>query len=276
LSSVAAGSAQEIAVVTFRSIAAGNAVFGGRVARALDSSLNNIGVVGRVFVSGKCNMTINSSRRSADETSALQVIPPFESLLRLYSVSRRACATYPLGDTNLDCAFDIADVLFLQQYVLAKASTFSGTPQYANLADAQLRMLDADQNGVANDASKTVAINNADVVFLNRALFQQLRFVAIPTLVAVENPASKCKLTISVQVSQNPSYFVGNGIALAANTFIFFDVRSANASFQSEFDSTFGSSIVAGTSNTPGAYGGLVRATHIWVRRLSSKRFLKY
>ena len=245
LCQVAAGSAQEIAVLTFTTTSGGTAVFSGTIWNTVGTNGSDVGSNNRSIIAGQVSAAVLSSRRRSAMISSVGVTRQRRS---------SSCGgAYPLGDVDLSCQFDIKDVLFAQAYVVASQSGFTGSDAiYASLGATQLGLLDANHDGI---------IDTNDVVLLNRVQFQLLRFVSVPTINPVGSPTSKCQLEIDTWVSQNPSLIVGQDASSVANTLIYFDIRSTSASFQAEFAATFGSSVVSVQgSSSAGLYGGLVAA----------------
>ena len=125
---------------------------------------------------------------------------------------------HPAGDANLDCEFNIADALFVQQFV---ANVALGT-NTVNLDGTQQNFLDADGNG---------AINLIDAVFLSRANFGLVRAL---TEVAISPPSDRyvnnCGFAISIQTASKFSRATDSN-----QTRIFIIVQASSSSLSAQY-----------------------------------------
>ena len=152
------------------------------------------------------------------------------------------------GDTDGNCIFDIRDVKFTLSYLTEQQFNFTrvkGQLMQNSITQQQLQSLDANGDG-------SVTLN--DVNLLLRANLEIVSLFPALKVVPVEDPNSKCLLTISVSASQ-----LGIDPSGANRTKIFFDVSHSDRNFSNSLrDSVFKTGAL--DTAEKGVPGGILRA----------------
>ena len=151
--------------------------------------------------------------------------------------------SFPTGDANADCSFDLLDAYFTLEMI---PQLQLGTGQTSNLLPEQLRAMDADWNGV---------IDQADVRLLADAAVLLYPLISDLTVVPIDAADSDCVMTISATLS---GYF-------NLPSYVYFGIFHRDASFDAQFDSTtLARGTKSATTNLPGgAFGGWVQAEQV-------------
>ena len=216
-----------VADVKFRAMSSGTARVSGTVLMiAADDLLGSvIGLpVPRNIVAGDIEVTTdNNMGRQRRSLSSAPRLHPQSSIKTRKRRSAVACPNPPCvnctngkrepGDTDGNCIFDIRDVKFTLTYMTEQQFSFSrvkGKQIQDSITPQQLQALDANGDG-------SVTLN--DVNLLLRANLQIVSLFPTLTVIPVQDPNSKCLLTISVSASQ-----LGVEPSDANRTTIFFDV----------------------------------------------------
>ena len=156
------------------------------------------------------------------------------------------------GDTDGNCIFDIRDVKFTLTYMTEKQFNFSRTKgqQIQNsITEQQLQFLDSNGDG-------SVTLN--DVNLLLNAHLNAIPLFPQISVVPVEDPKSKCLLTISL-----PATELGITPSSTNQTKIFFDVSHSEKIFSSSLlESVFTKGILFIAEKGLGVNGGIIQAEY--------------
>ena len=229
----------EVAVISFNATSPGLAAILGSVVTDISGASS--------LVAGDVDQEILGSskrrRRSLDDRDRRDLLEGHKQRMRR-SVF---CATPPCqcdepllpGDVNMDCLFDLGDVIFVLRFYAFSVFNFSndaGSLLVQSLTSNQSRALDVDRNTVTNPA---------DAFYLVRALLGLVRLVSAASVTPVQLISSDCQLSFSVTLMSK------NGPASDTDTFVFFDITYKGSRID------FAGS--TGSLRAVGIYGNVIR-----------------
>ena len=166
----------------------------------------------RRFVSPMAFFGDTPAAAAAAAAAAQELVLPGQ--VRAFDRTRRAtCPQRVRGDTNLDCTFDLNDVLFMQEYFVSLSDP--GGP--IDVTQEQLDEMDADMSGKAD---------TLDALYLLRVNFRHLRFVGLPRF-SREIDGATCRYRLGIDV------FTASGPAAGDQSDVFVDVESAGMDLSS-------------------------------------------
>ena len=154
------------------------------------------------------------------------------------------------GDTDGNCIFDIRDIKFALAYMTEKQFNFSrakGQQIQNTITQQQIQSLDANGDG-------SVTLN--DVNLLLRARVNIVPLSPKLLVVPVEDPKSRCLLTISLPASE-----LGVTASDTNRTKILFDISHSEQNFSNRLlESVFTKGRLESTEKGSGIIGGIIQA----------------